>query len=221
MRGMIVLYTDIIKKADADIGAALKGLFANIDEIGEKTILDLSFGMVEKYKIEPTSYLYRMGDRSFARVGQKIYTYNGKDYKKYNFEEAYQKWKGVMNRSKYEYYKEYRKLGISVSEELKKSENFIIWMFLISNYTDVLYTDRINPFDDYIPENMKFSTNIESANNKTNNIYLTIFCVTDTLAVWCRRAKVDYDTMYGFIYTFGLFGMWFVEDVIRAILKDK
>lgn len=55
--------------------------------------------------------------------------------------------------------------------------------------------DRIDNSKGYIPGNIRWSTNIEQANNKTNNKLIRYRGQTKTLAEWCREMDRNYMTV--------------------------
>lgn len=54
--------------------------------------------------------------------------------------------------------------------------------------------DRIDITGDYCPENCKWATDREQANNKSNNHWITIDGKRDTLANWCRHYGIGEKT---------------------------
>lgn len=82
-------------------------------------------------------------------------------------------------------YKYYGGRGITVCEEWHKPENFAKWANE-SGYKKGLWLDRIDTNGNYCPENCKWSTPQEQANNRRNNNVLTYCGESHTLAEWAR-----------------------------------
>ena len=82
-------------------------------------------------------------------------------------------------------YKFYGGRGITVCEEWHEPKNFAKWASE-SGYKKGLWLDRIDTNGDYCPENCKWSTPQEQANNRRNNNVLTYRGESHTLAEWAR-----------------------------------
>lgn len=91
------------------------------------------------------------------------------------------------NNNRYEYY---GKRGIIVCDEWKNDFDAFKQWALANGYSDDLSIDRINNNGNYEPSNCRWATDIEQANNKSNNKYITINDETKTLAEWCRIYKM-------------------------------
>ena len=105
-------------------------------------------------------------------------------------------WRGMLwrcnvkNRSKYSYAKK----GIRVCEEWLNYKTFKSWT-LENGYTDCLTIDRVDIYGNYEPDNCRWATVTEQANNKSNNHLLTHEGKTMTLAEWARESGVNYSTL--------------------------
>ncbi|MFJ1122234.1 hypothetical protein [Bacillus thuringiensis] len=98
-------------------------------------------------------------------------------------------------------YKDYGGRGIGVCDEWRESFlNFREWA-LKSGYSDSLTIDRIDVNKWYAPENCKWSTKLEQANNKRSSINVTYKNETKTLKQWCKELNLNYSTIYTRIFT--------------------
>lgn len=111
----------------------------------------------------------------------------------------YKEWKAMKERCyrmTHQYYNYYGGKGIEVCEEWKNSfKNFYEWA-INNGYQDDLTLDRMDNNKDYMPNNCKWSTQIEQANNRTNNI--EVFYDNDWRSV-NEVAKII-DRTYGYVY---------------------
>lgn len=93
-------------------------------------------------------------------------------------------------------YANYGGRGIRVCDEWNNDyATFAKWA-RENGYRDDLTIDRIDVNGDYTPENCRWATWEEQANNKTNNRRVTIDGVTKTLAEWCREYDIDYRVVH-------------------------
>lgn len=85
--------------------------------------------------------------------------------------------------------------GITYCERWKKFENFFAD---IGEKPSLQHTiDRFPDKDgDYGPSNCRWADVLEQANNKRNNLLITIDDKTDTLSNWCRFYGVPYNRTY-------------------------
>ncbi len=115
---------------------------------------------------------------------------------------------------KYIDYCSYGGRGIKVCDEWKNSfQTFASWA--ISNgYNNALSIDRINVDGDYTPQNCRWATNIEQANNRRNNHYLTYHGERHSIAEWSRIKNISYDTLKSRI-ALG----WSVEDAFERPVR--
>ena len=83
-------------------------------------------------------------------------------------------------------YENYGGRGISVCIDWENNfQEFYDWS-MQNGYRDDLSIDRINYNEGYSPENCRWATNLEQANNKRSNRYITYANVTHTQAEWAR-----------------------------------
>ena len=85
--------------------------------------------------------------------------------------------------------------GITVCDEWKNKEtgfqNFYEWA-IRNGYTDELSIDRIDVEKGYCPENCRWITLKEQANNKRNTKRVKVNGEVDTVANWSRRLGISY-----------------------------
>jgi hypothetical protein len=95
-------------------------------------------------------------------------------------------------------YCDYGGRGIKVCTEWDDFINFYNWS-MVNGYTDELTIDRIDVNSDYEPSNCRWVDNTVQANNKRNNVTLTINNETHSIADWYRILKpnVNLSAIYG------------------------
>ena len=106
----------------------------------------------------------------------------------------YRVWHSMINRCenpKNKSYINYGYKGINVCEEWKNPAKFIEWSYN-NGYEEGLEIDRINCNGNYEPNNCRWITKIQNANNKTNNKFIEYEGQTHTLAEWSRKYDVNY-----------------------------
>ena len=107
--------------------------------------------------------------------------------------------KGILKRCykpKCKSYKGYGERGIYVCEEwLNNPSAFFEWS-LSNGYEDHLSIDRIDNDGPYSPENCRWATQTEQANNTRRNRILTLNGVSQSPASWARELKVNVGTIY-------------------------
>lgn len=110
----------------------------------------------------------------------------------------YNIWYKIKYRCENPNYKEYEYYGgrgIHICEEWK-NDFMAFYNWSISNgYKDNLSIDRIDVNSDYSPNNCKWATAEEQGNNKRNNITITLYNKTQTLAQWCKELDLKYSTV--------------------------
>ena len=84
--------------------------------------------------------------------------------------------------------------GIKVCEEWHSMELFGDWAEK-NGYKIGLTLDRIDPDGDYCPENCRWATRKQQANNRRNTVYVTIDGVTKTLSEWAEFVGISRSTI--------------------------
>lgn len=89
-------------------------------------------------------------------------------------------------------YNTYGAEGKTVCDEWKDNfQAFYDWA-MANGYQDNLSIERIDNSKGYSPDNCKFATTIEQANNKRNNRWITYNNETHTMAEWARIKDIPY-----------------------------
>ena len=96
--------------------------------------------------------------------------------------------------------------GIEVCEEWQDIESFAIWCEQ-SGYREGLTIDRINVNGNYEPNNCRWATAKEQANNRRNTVYVTIDGVTKTLFQWADFVGISHSTMSNRYHCQGMRGV--------------
>lgn len=113
-------------------------------------------------------------------------------------ERLYRVWKSMLHRCNSIHsssYDNYGARGIKVCDEWKDYETFKEWA-INHGYAEKLSIDRINVNGNYCPENCKFSSMKEQANNKRSNHFIEIDGVTKTIAQWAEYSGLPQSTIY-------------------------
>ena len=112
-------------------------------------------------------------------------------------ERLYTIWRAMRERCRREAnigYSKYGGRGITVCDEWQDYEAFKRWAYE-NGYQDVLSIDRIDVDGNYCPENCRWATMKEQANNKRNNHVVTYKGETHTVAEWAEITGISYRTI--------------------------
>jgi hypothetical protein len=92
-------------------------------------------------------------------------------------------------------YHHYGGRGIKICDEWLGENGFInFYNWSMENgYTEKLSIDRIDNNGNYEPNNCRWVTMTEQANNKRTNLYFTYNGETKTLTEWCNKLGLKYD----------------------------
>ena len=109
-------------------------------------------------------------------------------------------------------YANYGGRGIKVCDEWKNDKTkFFEWAFA-NGYNEKLTIDRIDVDKDYCPENCRWATYTEQANNKSNSVHVTFNGETHTYAEWGRILNIRARTIYSRIKYHG----WSIEKALTT-----
>lgn len=117
--------------------------------------------------------------------------------KQYMLERLYKIWRDMKNRCYQESsinFKNYGGRGIKICERWMDYKNFRDWA-VSHGYKDGLSIDRIDVNGNYCPENCRWATAVEQANNRRTNISITAFGMTKTAAEWEKYAGIKQHTI--------------------------
>lgn len=87
-------------------------------------------------------------------------------------------------------FKSYGKRGIKVCKEWLSFEKFHTWAML-NGYKDNLTLDRINPDDDYKPDNCRWISSDENKMRQRKSILLTIEDTTLSITRWGKKLGIS------------------------------
>ncbi len=99
--------------------------------------------------------------------------------------------------------------GIKVCKEWLDYSAFREWA-LANGYKAGLSIDRIDVNGDYCPENCRWATDTEQANNRRSNHFITAFGKTKTIAEWAKEFDLKYSTLYARLSKNG----WSIEKAV-------
>ena len=152
-------------------------------------------------------------NENIALVGKTINKRHGFRYTK-----IYRTWVNMKARClnpKEQHYPLYGGRGIKVCDRwLNSFENFLIDM---GNPPVGTSLDRINVNGDYCPENCRWASNKEQANNKRNTVYLTFRGVVKPLTIWAEEKNINQSTLACRIFKRG----WSVEKALTTPVRKR
>lgn len=109
----------------------------------------------------------------------------------------YRVWRAMLSRCEMpnaKSYQDYGQRGICVCKEWHDASVFIEWAN-VNGYEAGMEIDRIDVNGDYCPENCRFTSRTENANNKRNNKIIEYCGESKTLAEWARHFAVSYKNL--------------------------
>lgn len=99
----------------------------------------------------------------------------------------------------FEAYKDYGGRGIIVCEEWLDFANFEKWA-RATHYSEGLTIERIDVNGNYCPENCKWATRKQQANNRRSCLLYTYNGETHNLMEWCNLLDLDYKNIHNRLY---------------------
>lgn len=133
---------------------------------------------------------------SCARKGRGNSQYRHGHAAKSNTSKTYRSWRDMLKRCsnpKVPHYNNYGGRGISVCSRWAKFENFLEDMG--EKPFPTAQVDRIDVNGNYEPENCRWVTNRANANNRRNNVMLTLGEKTQSMAQWSSELNINYATL--------------------------
>lgn len=109
-------------------------------------------------------------------------------------------WKGMINRTarcsprNKRLWRDYGSKNIEVCSEWLEYTNFSKWAHA-NGYQDWLTLDRIDNYKGYFPDNCRWATFKEQANNKRNNLQISYKGLTKTASEWSESSGINYNTL--------------------------
>ena len=123
--------------------------------------------------------------------------------------------KNRCNNPKEKFYHCYGGKGIKVCDEWSKDfMTFYNWS-MEHGYNDSLTIDRVNVEKGYSPDNCRWTTLKEQANNKTNNHYITYAGKTQSMMKWAETLGIKYSTLRARINSY----KWNIEKAFTTPIR--
>ena len=113
-------------------------------------------------------------------------------------------------------YKYYGGKDITVCAEWQESEFFYQWA-LANGYNDNLTIDRIDNNGNYEPQNCRWVTPKEQANNRSTNHYIAYNGETKTLQEWADALGISFQSLDARLRS----GNWSVEEALTTPAKAR
>lgn len=120
--------------------------------------------------------------------------YKDKDGKKSRLYKIWEDMKSRCLNKNNKRYHSYRGRGISLCEQWYSFPNFNNWA-LSNGYLDELTIDRENVNGNYEPDNCRWATQKEQANNRTTNVFITYNGETKTVMQWSESLGFGYHVL--------------------------
>ena len=110
----------------------------------------------------------------------------------------YRIWQGIKSRCfdiNDKRYERYGGRGITVCDEWKNNFLAFYQWARANGYKENLTIDRIDNNGNYSPENCRWATAKEQANNRSTNVHYKIGNVTKLLSEWCELFGLNFNTI--------------------------
>lgn len=167
---------------------------------------------------------YRLRHGEVTSCGCHQYDRNFCSKKAKNYPRLYRIYRGMKTRCtnpKYPYWDRYGGRGISICDEWQKFDNFCDWA-LSSGYEEdkrypALSIDRIDVDRGYSPDNCRWATATQQANNTSRNHLISAFGKTMTIAEWSRETGIKDKTIYHRVAEYG----WTPEEAVSIPTLGK
>lgn len=131
----------------------------------------------------------------------------------------YSVWRGMKGRifnKNARYYKYYGGRGIKICNEWINFENFYEWS-INNGYQEGLTIERKDVNGDYCPENCKWATMKEQANNRRTNHFIEFNGKIQSMSDWAKEINIPYQTLKSRINSMG----WEIERALTAPVNKK
>ena len=143
--------------------------------------------------IVPKSYLKSEHTRSCGCWVKEMHTTHGLSQSR-----IYKVYSGMKKRcydKNHKLYNRYGGRGITVCDEWAKDfMNFYNWS-MVNGYQDNLTIDRIDNDKGYSPDNCRWVTMLEQAQNTSKNVNITYKGKTQTISAWSRETGIPQNTI--------------------------
>ena len=119
----------------------------------------------------------------------------------------YRIWTGIIDRCTHKRKttsKHYALINVSMCNEWRNNFMAFYNWAMKHGYNDDLSIDRIDNNGGYYPDNCRWATPVQQANNKSNNIIVTRNGESHTAAEWCNIIGLSYKTFKTRYYTLHL-----------------
>lgn len=102
--------------------------------------------------------------------------------------------------------------GVVICDRWNAFENFLADM---GNKPEGKTLDRIDNSKGYSPDNCRWATPIEQANNKTTNVFVSFSGTTLTIAQWATKLGIPYKTLYSRLYLY----KWAIDKALTQPIR--